>query len=272
MDIRSLGSTGLEPPVVGMGTWNTFDVYEATEEAHAKAVVDTALENGAAFFDSSPMYGEAERVLGAALDGRRGHALIATKIWARTAEDGRRQATRALQVFGGHVDLYQVHNLVNWREQLALLEHLKAQGQVTAIGATHYSSAAFEELAGVMKTGRIAAVQIPYNPRQREVERTILPLAADLGLGVILMRPLGEGALVRNAPSREALRPFADFGVQTWAQALIKWGLSDSRCHVSIPATFDREHMRDNAAAGAPPWFGVAERNRVVELARSGGF
>ena len=267
METRVLGSTGLTVAVVGMGTWSTFDVRGTAEEAQARAVVDVALEEGATVFDSSPMYGEAERVLGAALEGRRDRALVATKIWTPSGAEGRRQAERALAFFGGHVDLYQLHNLVNWREHLEMLEGLRDDGRVRAIGATHYSEAALDELAEVMRTGRISSIQVPYNPRQRVVEKTILPLSADLGLGVVLMRPFGEGALVRASPSAEQLAPFAPFGVTTWPQVLLKWQLSDPRCHVSIPATFKTAHMRDNTLAGAPPWFGPEERERVVALA-----
>ncbi len=267
MDTRALGRSGLTVPAVGMGTWSTFDVRGARDERHARAVVDAALEHGAALFDSSPMYGEAERVLGAALEGRRARALVATKVWARTDAEGREQCARSLRFFGGRVDLYQIHNLVNWRGHLDMIEALREGGQVAAIGATHYSPAAFDELAQVMKTGRIGAIQVPYNPHERGVERTILPLAADLGLGVVVMRPLAEGALVRRLPAAEELAPFAPFGVTSWPQVLLKWGLSDPRCHVAIPATFSVDHMRDNAAAGNPPWFGPEERDRVVRLA-----
>ena len=266
MEIRRLGGSGLSVPAVGMGTWSTFDVRGARQEAQARAVVDAAIVGGANFFDSSPMYGEAERVLGGALEGRRERALIATKIWTPSGAEGREQAKRALSFFGGRIDLYQVHNLVNWREHLDTLEQLQSEGQVGAIGATHYSPSAFEELAQVMKTGRISAIQVPYNPFERDVERKILPLAVDLGLGVVLMRPFGEGALVGRSPSRAELAVFAPFGVTTWAQVLLKWGLSDPRCHVAIPATFKTDHMRDNAAAGRPPWFGPDERARVVKL------
>ncbi|HEY0871965.1 MAG TPA: aldo/keto reductase [Vicinamibacterales bacterium] len=267
MEQRPLGRSGLTVPVVGMGTWNTFDVRGPKDEAQARAVVDTALENGTTFFDSSPMYGEAERVLGLALEGRREQALVATKIWTPSGEEGRQQAARALGFYGGHVDLYQLHNLVNWREHLDMLEELKEAGKVTAIGATHHKAVAFDELEVVMRTGRITTIQIPYNPRQREVEQRILPLAADLGLGVILMRPFAEGKLLRAIPAAAELTPFEPFGVRTWPQVLLKWGLSDPRCHVAIPATFKTDHMRANAAAGNPPWFGPEERQRVLELA-----
>ena len=265
MERRALGKSGLEVPVVGMGTWKTFDVRGAKAEANAREIVDRALAAGADFFDSSPMYGEAERVLGAALEGRRDKALVATKVWTRSPSEARAQVDAALRFFGGRVDLYQIHNLVSWRENLALLEGLKESGRIAAIGATHYSTSAFDELREVMETGRVTAIQIPYNPLQREVERVILPLAADLGLGVVVMRPFGEGSLMRRLPPESELRPLAPFGVRTWAQALLKWILSDERCHVAIPATSKPERMTENADAGSPPWLGPEERDYVVQ-------
>lgn len=267
METRALGHSGLNVPVIGMGTWRTFDVRGTEAEQNAARVVDRALDAGACFFDSSPMYGEAERVLGQALEGRRERALVATKVWTPSASEGRVQIDRALRFFGGRVDLYQVHNLVHWRAQLDELERRRRDGGVVAIGATHYSASAFGELAEVMKTGRISAIQIPYNPRQRDVERVILPLAADLGLGVVVMRPFAEGGLLRRFASEEELKPLAPFGVRTWPQALLKWILSDVRCHVAIPATSRPERMNENAAAGDPPWFDAEQRAYVARLA-----
>lgn len=267
MERRPLGISGLEVPTVGMGTWRTFDVRGPQALAHARGIVECAMTAGANFFDSSPMYGEAERVLGASVENDRDRVLIATKVWARSMDEGREQVTRALRLFGGRIDLYQVHNLVSWRQHLAMLERLQAEGNVAALGATHYSPSSFGELQEVMKTGRITSIQIPYNPLERDVERTVLPLAAGLGLGVLVMRPLGEGALVRHLPTAVELQPLSAFGVTTWPQALLKWVLSDPRCHVAIPATSSAVHMRENAAAGSPPWFGPDERAYVARLA-----
>jgi aryl-alcohol dehydrogenase-like predicted oxidoreductase len=264
---RLLGQTGLRVPAVGMGTWRTFDVRGREPEQRVHAIVDEALAAGATFIDTSPMYGEAERVLGSALRGRREQALLATKIWAQTEAEGRSQAARALRLFHNHVDLYQVHNLVSWRDHLPMLERLRDEGRVTAIGATHWNAAAFGELRTVMETGRIAAIQVPYNPLQREVEREILPLAADLKLGVVVMRPFAEGALMRSQASATDLAPLRPFGISTWAQALLKWVLSDERCHVAIPATSKPGRMAENAVAGSPPWFGAEERAHIARLA-----
>ena len=266
METRALGGSGLKVPVVGMGTWQTLDVRGAAAEANARATVDAALAAGASFFDSSPMYGEAERVLGEALRGRREQALVATKVWSRSVEEGRRQMERALGWYGGRVDLYQIHNLANWQGHLPVLEALKDAGKVAAIGATHYGASAFTELETVMRTGRITAIQIPYNPREREVERRLLPLAAELNLGVVVMRPFGEGGLLRRLPPESALAPLRAFGIRTWPQALLKWVLSDPRCHVAIPATSRPARMTENAAAGDPPWLGEMERRYVAGL------
>jgi aryl-alcohol dehydrogenase-like predicted oxidoreductase len=270
MEHRELGRTGLRVPAVGMGTWQTFDVRGHEDEEARKRVVDAALAAGASFFDSSPMYGEAERVLGLALQGRRSKALVATKVWTSSAREGRAQVERALNYFGGVIDLYQVHNLLAWRDQLRLLEEMRDAGKVRAIGATHYSPSAFGELRTIMVTGRITAIQVPYNPIERAVEREILPLAADLGLGVVIMRPFAEGALLRRLPPATELDPLRDFGVTTWPQALLKWILSDPRCHVAIPATSSPERVKENATAGNPPWFGPQERALVDRLAVGG--
>jgi aryl-alcohol dehydrogenase-like predicted oxidoreductase len=267
MDVRQLGASGLLVPVVGMGTWRTLDVRGAQGEAGATAVVEAAWREGVRLFDTSPMYGRAETVLAAALANHRGQAVVATKVWASSAAEGRDQIDRALRLFGGSVDLYQVHNLRRWREHLPVLEALKARGAVKAIGATHYSTSAFDELAALARTGRVAVLQVPYNPLEREIERRILPLSADLGLGVVVMRPFAEGQLVRRPVDATRLTPLREFGVETWPQALLKWILSDARCHVAIPASSKPARMIENAAAGRPPWFGPRERDYVARLA-----
>jgi aryl-alcohol dehydrogenase-like predicted oxidoreductase len=233
MERRRFGRTEWEVPVIGLGTWQTFDVGPEGERM-AREVVDAVWQGGTRLFDSSPMYGRAEGVLGRALSDHRDEALVATKIWTSSPSEARSQFDHQLRYFGGRVDLEQVHNLVAWEEHLEWLEEERAAGKVGFLGATHYSAGAFDELERVMQTGRIDAIQVPYNPREREAERRILPLAAELDLGVIAMRPLGGGALVRRHGAEE----------------LLKWTLSDERIHVAIPATSSVAHARANIRAG----------------------
>ena len=258
MEERQLG------PVIGLRTWRTF----GGNASLAQKVVAAALESGVRLVDSSPMYGGAERSLGAALDGRRSSASVATKIWAGSVEEGREQYEAQLAWFGGRIEIEQIHNLVNWQEHVEWLEEERSSGRIDRVGVTHYSAASFGELADAMRTGRFATVQLPLNPHERESERELLPLAAELGMAVIAMRPFGEGALLRRQPRASKLAPLREFGVETWPQALLKWVLSDERVDVAIPATRDAAHARSNAAAGSPPWFGAEERTLVEALAR----
>jgi len=261
MERRAFGSTGLLVPVVGMGTWKTFDVDRAEDR---RDVLDVARQCGSNLVDSSPMYGQAERVLGELLDGRRDDVLVATKVWTPDDNEAERQIQRALGYYAGRVDVYQVHNLVAWQKRLTRLEQLRDAGQVGVVGITHYAHSAFDDMMRIMRTGRISSIQVPYNALDRVVEQQVLPLAEELGIGVLVMQPLGTGPLARRPVPEEKLRPL---GVRTWPQALLKWLLSDSRVTCVIPATSSPAHARENAEAGDPPWFGAEERAYVVRLA-----
>jgi diketogulonate reductase-like aldo/keto reductase len=254
VDERRLG------PVVGLGTWKTFE----DDAALARRVVGAALDAGIRLFDSSPMYRGAEASLAAALAGRRSEATIATKIWAHSVDEGRAQFRRQLEWYGGHVEIEQIHNLAHWRDQLEWLALERDAGRIGRLGVTHYLAGALPELADALRTGAFQTVQVPYNPRERACERELLPLAAELGVAVIAMRPLGGGELVRRRVAPEQL---AELGVETWPQALLKWALSDERIDVVIPATSRPERTDENAAAGEPPWFGPEERALVERLA-----
>jgi diketogulonate reductase-like aldo/keto reductase len=255
MEERRLG------PVVGLGTWRTFD----GDERLAREVVGAALDAGCRWIDTSPMYGAAERSLSAGLEGRREDAAVATKIWAHSVAEGREQYRRQAEWYG-RVELEQVHNLLSWQEHLEWLEQERGAERIDRLGVTHYDPSAFGELARAMRTGRFDAVQLPYNPAERECERELLPLAAELGIAVVVMRPLGAGRLAARDPGPDRLAPLREFGIETWAQALLKWALSDERVDLVIPATTKPERAQENAAAGSPPWLGADERRYVETL------
>jgi diketogulonate reductase-like aldo/keto reductase len=256
MEQRRLG------PVVGLGTWNTFE----TDVERAEQVVEAAAGAGVRLFDTSPMYRGAEQTLAGALDGIREDVTVATKIWAQSVDEGREQFQRQLEWYEGSIEIEQVHNLVAWREHLDWLAAEREAGRVGRIGVTHYQAGAFAELAEAMRDPRVECVQLPYNPHERECERLLLPLAAELGMPVIVMRPLGSGSIVRNEPPPEELEPL---GVESWAEALLKWALSDERVDVVIPATKNPERARANARAGEGPWFDAEQRELVARLARA---
>jgi diketogulonate reductase-like aldo/keto reductase len=258
MEERRLG------PVVGLGTSNTFD----SDRELARVVVGAALDAGCRLIDTSPMYGGAEESLGFALADRRAEATLATKIWTSSMEEGHEQLADQLRWFG-RVEIEQVHNLVAWEEHLPWLEQERETGRIDRLGVTHYQAAAFEELARALRTRRFSVLQVPYNPLERECEQELLPLAAELGVAVIAMRPLGDKSRLPNPPLAEALAPLRDFGVSSWPQALLKWALSNERIDAVIPATRNPEHARENASAGAPPWLGPEERKLVERLAQT---
>jgi aryl-alcohol dehydrogenase-like predicted oxidoreductase len=258
MELRDLGRSGLTVPVIGMGTWRTFDTRQ--DRRH---IVDEALAAGITLFDSSPMYGLAEATLARALEGRRDRAQVATKVWTDDADEGRQQADNALRLFG-HVEVYQVHNLVNWPVQLGLLEDLRDRGLVSVVGATHYQVSAFGELTKVMRTSRIGMIQVPYNPLRQEASRSVLPLAEELGLGVLVMSPL-QGGILQVRPRPQDLETL---GVRTWPQAVLKWIASDPRVSCVLTATQTPAHASENAEAGAPPWFTNEQRALVENIVR----
>jgi diketogulonate reductase-like aldo/keto reductase len=257
MEKRRLG------PVVGLGTWNTFD----GDLGLARRVVTAALDSGCRAFDSSPMYGKAEPTLAAALGDRRDEAAIATKIWASSVDEGRRQFSDQLGWFR-RVEIEQVHNLVAWREHVPWLKAERDAGRIERLGVTQWQASVFGELGRALQTGSFSVVQLPYSPYERECEQELLPLAAELGVAVIVMRPLGDTSRLRRPPPPAALEPLRELGIETWPQALLKWALSDERVDLVIPATANPSHARENAQAGSPPWLGAEERALVERLAQ----
>lgn len=254
MKRRIIPSTGEALPVVGCGTWQTFDVgADAGARSRLADVTKALFAAGGSVIDSSPMYGTSEDVAGAVLAGTndRAKAFLATKVWIRGREAGRQQIDHSMQLLRTDtLDLLQVHNLLDWRIHLATLRDLKNAHRIRYLGVTHYTSSAYTELESVMRNERIDFVQVNYSADDRAAEERILPLAADRGIAVLINLPFGGGGLLRRLLARPLPAWAADVGCQSWAQLLLKFVLAHPSVTSVIPGTANPAHMAENAKAG----------------------
>ena len=252
MDFRSLG--GMQVAAIGIGTWATFDVESEPELLVRRQIVDECLTNEVTFIDTSPINGKSEEVIGRVIEGRRDKFQIATKVWSQGREPGEAQIARSFELLGTEfIDLFQIHNLRDIRTQPPTLQRLKEEGKIGSIGITHYESSAFTDMIHLMESGLVDAVQVPYNIRQRDCEDGLLQTADATGVGVIAMETLGKGGLVNDLQEEPDLTPLTEFGISTWAQALLAWVLADSRITTAIVATSRPERIAENATAGRRP-------------------
>ncbi len=267
MHTRKLGS--LDVGLVGLGTASSFQFTSPDVMPVREKVIETCLSYGVAFIDTSPMYHESEKVVGMATDGRRECFQFATKVWCHGQATGQAQIARSFELLRTeHIEVFQIHNLLDWSTHLPVLEGLKAEGKIDVIGVTHYATSSYGEMMSIMKSGRIDAVQIPYNVLERTCESSLMPLAAELGLGVIVMQPLGVGNLVKDLKREPDLSPLKEHGIETWAQALLAWVLADERVSIVIPATSRPDRVGENAAVGKLPPLPVEMREYISKEAK----
>ncbi|HEY0178595.1 MAG TPA: aldo/keto reductase [Dokdonella sp.] len=266
---RTIPSSGEALPVVGCGTWRTFDVgTDESERAPLAATLAALFDAGGSVVDSSPMYGRAEAVVGdlVAASDARARAFLATKVWTHGRDAGAAQMRESLRrLRTDHVDLMQVHNLVDWRTHLPVLRDWKAQGRIRYVGVTHYAASAYAELESVLRGERIDFVQVNYSLEERAAERRILPLAAERGVAVAINRPFGSGSLFAQTRGRPLPDWAAEFGCASWAQLFLKFVLGHPAVTCAIPGTRSAEHMLDDAAAGTGAPLDAAARRRLLE-------
>jgi aryl-alcohol dehydrogenase-like predicted oxidoreductase len=268
MQTRPIPSTGEPLPVIGCGTWQTFDV--GTVPADRRPLLDVLnrlFAAGGSVVDTSPMYGRAEAVAGDLLaEARpRGKAFVATKVWTRGKAEGIAQMERSMALLRTErIDLMQVHNLVDCRTHLATLRDWKAQGRIRYLGVTHYTASAYTELEAVLRSEALDFVQVNYSLAEREAERRILPLAAERGMAVLINRPLGSGGLVRRLAHRALPPVAAELGCASWAQLALKFVLGHPAVTCVIPATAKPDHMSENLGAGTGPFPDEAMRARIA--------
>jgi diketogulonate reductase-like aldo/keto reductase len=252
--VRKAAAAGATLPVVGVGTWQTFDVARnAPERAELKEVLRALVQAGGSVVDSSPMYGRAEGVVGdlATARGLRSSLFLATKVWTRGAQAGSAQMHDSLRLLRTQrIDLMQVHNLVDWRTHLRTLKDWQADGRIRHLGITHYHSGAYPELMAVMRTREFAFVQLNYSMAEREAVRELLPLALDLGMGVIVNRPFSQGDLFPRVKGKPLPAWAVERDCRTWAPVFLRWILGPPAVPCALAGTPVFEH---GAHTGALP-------------------
>ena len=269
MITRPIPKSGEKLPVIGLGTWQTFDVgNDVAALARLTEVLRLLFDGGGKVIDSSPMYGRAEAAVGDLLANMhaRERAFLATKVWTSGREEGIAQMRRSAELVKTRViDLMQIHNLVDWRTQFATLRAMKEAGQVRYIGITHYTPSAFGDLAEIIGREEIDFMQLPYSIDVRDAEKRLLPLAAERRVGVMVNRPFGGGGLFRQVRGKSMPPWAAEFGCASWAQFFLKYIVSHPAVTCVIPATAEPAHLSDDLGAGYGRMPEVAERRRMAE-------
>lgn len=268
---RPIPKTGEQLPVIGLGTWQAFDIAPGGEDwDDAKRAVDLFLRSGGRLIDSSPMYGRAEAAIGGILAGGADlpKPFLATKVWTSGRDEGRAQIEASFRALRAPViDLLQVHNLLDFDIHLDTLKELKRSGRIRYIGATHYHSGAYDALEHVVRGGDLDFVQFNYSVAEREAEARLLPLARDSRVAVIVNRPFAGGEIFSTI-RRKPLPDWAgELGCSSWAQLLLKYVLADPSVTCAIPGTRNPKYVLDNLGAATPPLPDSAMRRRIVEAA-----
>jgi diketogulonate reductase-like aldo/keto reductase len=268
---RPIPSTGEAMPAIGLGTWPVFDVgADRASRAPLREVIEILVAAGGAMIDTSPMYGRSEGVAGdlVAELGLRDKIFLATKVWISGRERGIEQMRRSATLLKSPViDLMQIHNLVDWRTQLATLRDMKANGRVRYIGITHYTTGSLAELAHIIDAeDGIDFVQCGYSLATREAEVRLLPVCAARGVAVIVNQPLERGTLFRTARGKPLPNWAGDFDCTSWSALFLKYLLGDPAVTVVIPATNKPPHMADNLTAGHGRLPDARQRERIRRL------
>lgn len=254
MKKRKIPSSGEEIGIVGVGTWQTFDVGNSAEQrAPLKEVLKILVEMGGEVVDSSPMYGRSEQVVGdlSTEIGLQDQLFYATKVWTSGKDEGIQQMQSSMQKMQANpMDLMQVHNLVDWQTHIKTLRNWREQGKIRYMGITHYTVSAYDRLMQIIQTEDLDFVQHNYSIISREAEERLLPLAADKGVAVIINQPYESGSLFRAVKGKNLPAWAKEFDCNSWGQFFLKFILSHPAVTCVIPGTDNPEHMRDNAGAG----------------------
>lgn len=250
---RIIPSTGEAIPVIGLGTWQTFDVTGNRARPDLISVLNNYHAAGGSLIDSSPMYGRAEEVIGELTNDLpiSNDFFYATKVWTTGHAEGIRQMEESMRKMRrSTMDLIQVHNLVDWKTHLPQLRQWKESGKIRYIGITHYTDSHHEELEKLMRTEKPDFVQFNYSITARNAEKRLLPAAADLGIATLINRPLGEGRLMKQVQGKPLPQWATEYDIDNWSAFLLKYILAHEAVTCVIPATGNPQHAIDNLSAG----------------------
>ena len=270
---RVIPSSGEKLPVIGLGTWQAFDVDLATDNRRQlEEVLSLLVKLGGRVIDSSPMYGRAEEVIGeltAAL-GIRDKLFLATKVWTHGKENGIKSMERSMALLRTkRIDLMQVHNLMDVQTHLATLREWKQRGRIRYLGITHHEAGAFPDVEKIMRSEKLDFLQINYSLMEREAEQRILPLAQERAIAVLINRPFGAGDLFGKVRSKPLPDWATEFDCRSWAQFFLKWIVAHPAVTCAIPATDKPVHLQDNVQGGVGRLPDEKMRRRMVELVSS---
>jgi diketogulonate reductase-like aldo/keto reductase len=270
---RPIPSSGEKLPVMGLGTWQAFDVDLTSDNRRQLGeVLSLFVKLGGRVIDTSPMYGRAEEAIGELTTalGIRDKIFLATKVWTRGKESGIKSMERSMELLHAkRIDLMQVHNLVDVQTQLATLREWKAQGRIRYLGITHYEAGAFADVEKIMQSEKLDFVQINYSLMEREAEERLLPLAQERGIAVIVNRPFGGGDLFSRTRSKLLPDWAAEFDCHSWAQFFLKWIVANSAVTCAIPATDKPRHLEDNIQGGTGALPDAKMRQKMVQFVSS---
>jgi len=266
---RTIPATGETLPVIGLGTWQVFDVgADAAARAPLRDVLRTFFAAGGRMVDSSPMYGTSESVVGDLCTDLSicEPLFVATKVWTSGREAGIQQMeTSFKRLRVEKMDLMQVHNLLDVATHTKTLADWKAKGRVRFVGITHYTSSAYADVEKWLKTGQYDFLQINYSLAERESEKRLLPLARERKVSVIANRPFAEGAMFRRVRGKPVPEWAKEAGMATWAQYFLKWIVSHPAVTCAIPGTGRADHLADNLVAGTGALPDEALRMRMAQ-------
>jgi diketogulonate reductase-like aldo/keto reductase len=267
---RKIPSTGEELPVLGLGTWSTFDVADKSSMEPLDQVLQIMQKTGGTLIDSSPMYGNSEKVIGdLTVDPKRSNYFFyATKVWTSGRQAGISQMESSFQKMKkSTMDLMQIHNLTDWKTQLHTLRAWKSEGKIRYIGITHYTDSAHEDLESILKSEEgIDFVQFNYSIFSRNAERRLLNTAADRGVATLINRPFGKGRDFSGVLNKQLPQWADEYSIKTWSQFFLLYIISHPAVTVVIPATANPAHALENFNITAAQLPDQAFREKMVSF------